>query len=147
LNKGATLDEILHAVHVPPHYLAKPYVLPKYDGPEFLVRGLYHLYAGWFDGNPAQLKPARHSDLAAELAQLAGGADRLAKRAGNLAAAGRTRLAAHLAELASRAPPEDRKVQAIRATILRGCVDSEASLMGKAFLSVYRRDAEKRSKS
>jgi hypothetical protein len=71
----------------------------------------------------------------------------IAPRADDLAAAGRTRLAAHLAGLASCAAPEDRQVQAIRAAVLHGCVDSEPSLMGKALLSVYRRDAEKRSRS
>ncbi|RVC79647.1 hypothetical protein EN745_15385 [Mesorhizobium sp. M4A.F.Ca.ET.022.05.2.1] len=37
--------------------------MPKYDDPEFLVRAIYHFYAGWFDGNPAHLKPARATDL------------------------------------------------------------------------------------
>jgi alkyl sulfatase BDS1-like metallo-beta-lactamase superfamily hydrolase len=147
LNKGATLDEILHAVKVPARYLAKPYLLPKYDDPEFLVRGIYHLYAGWFDGNPAHLKPSRHSDLATELARIAGGADKLAERAAILSKEGRTRLAVHLAELASSAAPEDKHVQAIRAAALQTCIDSEPSLMGKAFLAVYQRDAELRSKA
>ncbi|WP_439497937.1 alkyl sulfatase dimerization domain-containing protein [Bosea sp. (in: a-proteobacteria)] len=147
MNRGATLDEVLHAVKVPAGYLAKPYLLPKYDDPEFLVRGIYHLYGGWFDGNPAHLKPARTAELAAELAQLAGGADKLAERAATLAAAGQTRLAAHLIEFASAAAPEARQIQAIRARVLQGCIEAESSLMGKAFLAVYQRDAEQRAKA
>ena len=147
LNKGATLDEVLHAVKVPARYLSKPYLIPKYDDPEFLVRGIYHLYAGWFDGNPAHLKPARHSDLAAELARLAGGADKMAERAAELSKEGQTRLAAHLAEFAGRAAPENTHVQAIRADVLQTCFHSETSLMGKAFLAVYQRDARQRSKA
>lgn len=147
LNQGATLDEVLHAVRVPPSYLEKPYLLPKYDDPEFLVRGIYHLYAGWFDGNPAQLKPARNADLATELARLAGGADKLAERAADLARDGQTRLALHLAEFAGSAAPEDGQIQAIRAAVLQQCIDGESSLMGKAFLAVYQRDAERRSKA
>ena len=58
MNKGSSLDEILHSVRAPAELLAKPYLLPKYDDPEFVVRGIWHLYAGWFDGNPAHLKPA-----------------------------------------------------------------------------------------
>ena len=58
MSKGRTLDEILHSVRAPAALLAKPYLLPKYDDPEFVVRGIWHLYAGWFDGNPAHLKPA-----------------------------------------------------------------------------------------
>jgi alkyl sulfatase BDS1-like metallo-beta-lactamase superfamily hydrolase len=146
MNQGATLDQVLHAVKVPPKYLAKAYLVPKYDDPEFLVRAIYHLYAGWFDGNPAHLKPARDADLASELASLAGGADKLAVRAMRLAGEGQTRLAAHLAELASDAAPSDRRIQAARANVLQKCIDGESSLMGKAFYAVYQRDAERRSK-
>jgi alkyl sulfatase BDS1-like metallo-beta-lactamase superfamily hydrolase len=147
MNRGATLDQLLHAVTAPPEYLSKPYLRAKYDDPEFLVRAIYHLYAGWFDGNPAHLKPARAADLASELARLAGGANRLAGRAAVLAEQGNTRLAAHLAEFAGAAAPDDRSVQAIRALVLRTCIDRESSLMGKAFLAVYEREAEQRSKT
>ena len=147
MNRGATLDQVLHEVTAPAEYLSKPYLRAKYDDPEFLVRAIYHLYAGWFDGNPAHLKPARAADLALEVARLAGGASKLAERAAVLAEKGNTRLAAHLAEFASEAAPEDRSVQATRALVLRRCIDREGSLMGKAFLAVYERDAAQRSKT
>jgi len=147
LNRGATLDEILHGVEVPAEYLAKPYLLAKYDDPEFLVRGIYHFYAGWFDGNAARLKPARTAELAAELAGLAGGADKLAERALVLAGQGQARLAVQLAELAGAAMPDDEQIQAIRAEVLRTLIGTESSLMGKAFLAVYEREATGRSKA
>ncbi len=147
INRGATLDQLLHAVTAPTEYLAKPYLRAKYDDPEFLVRAIYHLYAGWFDGNPAHLKPASAADLALEFARLAGGANKLAERAAVLAEAGNTRLAAHLAEFASDAAPDDKSVQAARALVLRKCIEREGSLMGKAFLAVYEREAEQRSKT
>ncbi len=99
MNRGCSLDEVLHTVSAPAKLMSKPYLLPKYDAPEFIVRSIWHLYAGWFDGNPAHLKPARASELAAELAALAGGADKLAQRAAILAEDDQTRLAAHLVEL------------------------------------------------
>jgi len=71
MNEGRSLDEILHSVRAPAELLAKPYLLPKYDDPEFVVRGIWHLYAGWFDGNPAHLKPAPSAELASEIAALA----------------------------------------------------------------------------
>ena len=128
-----------------PEYLSKPWLRAKYDDPEFLVRAIYHLYAGWFDGNAAHLKPASAVDLAVELARLAGGANTLAERAAVLAEEGNTRLAAHLAEFASGAAPEDMAVQAARALVLRKCIDREGSLMGKAFLAVYEREAKQRA--
>ena len=35
-----------------------PYLQPVYDEPEFVVRNLWRLYGGWYDGDPAHLKPA-----------------------------------------------------------------------------------------
>jgi alkyl sulfatase BDS1-like metallo-beta-lactamase superfamily hydrolase len=134
-------------VSAPADLMAKPYLLPKYDSPEFVVRGIWHLYAGWFDGNPAHLKPASAGELAAELASLAGGADKLAQRAAILAEGGQTRLAAHLAELAATASPEDKAIQATRAGVYERCMERETSLIGKAIFAVYQRDAKARSGS
>lgn len=147
MNRGATLDDVLHGVAAPAELLAKPYLRPKYDDPEFVVRAIWHLYGGWFDGSPAHLKPAPAAELAAEVAALAGGAERLAVRAAALAKGGRTRLAAHLTEFAAGAAPDDKAIQAIRATVLERCMEREISLMGKAFLAVYHRDAKARSEA
>ena len=145
MNQGCTLDDVLHGVSAPAELLAKPYLRPQYDDPEFVVRAIWHLYGGWFDGNPAHLKPAPAAELAAELAALAGGADKLAKRAAALADTGQTRLAAHLAEFAADAAPADKTIQATRAMVLERCMEHETSLMGRAFLAVYQRDAKARS--
>jgi alkyl sulfatase BDS1-like metallo-beta-lactamase superfamily hydrolase len=145
MNQGRALDEILHSVSAPAELLAKPYLLPKYDDPEFVIRGIWHLYAGWFDGNPAHLKPAPAAELAGEIAMLAGGAAALAERAKALGDAGKTRLAAHLIEFASSAAPASADIQAMRAAVYAQCVAAETSLIGKAIFAVYRRDAEARS--
>jgi alkyl sulfatase BDS1-like metallo-beta-lactamase superfamily hydrolase len=145
MNQGCALDEILHSVSAPRELLAKPYLQAKYDDPEFVVRGIWHLYAGWFDGNPAHLKPAPSAELAAEIAALAGGAAPLADRAKALAEAGRTRLAAHLIEMASNASPASAEIQTARAKVYAQCTEAETSLIGKAIFQVYQRDAEARS--
>jgi alkyl sulfatase BDS1-like metallo-beta-lactamase superfamily hydrolase len=145
MNRGCTLDEVLHGVSASGELLAKPWLRPKYDDPEFVVRAIWHLYGGWFDGDPAHLKPAPAAELAAELAALAGGAERLAERSAALAESGRTRLAAHLAEFAAAAAPGDKAIQATRGMVLERCMERETSLMGRAFLGVYQRDAKARS--
>ncbi|HET7722076.1 MAG TPA: alkyl sulfatase dimerization domain-containing protein, partial [Acidimicrobiales bacterium] len=117
MNAGERLDDIVHAVQAPAHLLDKPYLKPVYDEPEFVVRNLWRLYGGWYDGNPAHLKPAPDAILAAELARLAGGAGVLASRAQQLAAAGDLRLAGHLAEMAAMAAPNDAGVHAARAEV------------------------------
>jgi len=130
MNAGAPLNDIIHTVKVAPEMLQRPYLRPLYDEPEFVVRNLWRMYGGWYDGNPANLKPAPDKALAAELAALAGGAEKLAKRAQQLAADGELRLACHLVELAVRAEPRP-AIYAIRAEIYQQRRDSETSLMAK----------------
>jgi alkyl sulfatase BDS1-like metallo-beta-lactamase superfamily hydrolase len=131
MNAGARLDEILHTVRAPSALLDKPFLRPVYDDPEFIVRNTWRLYGGWYDGNPAHLKPAPDAVLASEVASLAGGAGALADRALAVAEAGDLRLAGELAELAALAAPGDAGVHAVRAEVNRRRVEAETSTMAK----------------
>jgi alkyl sulfatase BDS1-like metallo-beta-lactamase superfamily hydrolase len=130
MNDGRPLEEIVHEVRVPAALLDKPYLRPTYDEPEFVVRNIWRLYGGWWDGNPANLKPARPGALAAEVASLAGGASRLADRALALVDSD-IRLACELVELAAQAEPESPSVHAARAHVYDARRASELSLMSK----------------
>lgn len=130
MNDGARLNDIIHSVSIAKEVLDKPYLRPTYDEPEFVVRNIWRLYGGWYDGNPANLKPARETALAQELAALAGGANRLAERA--LALSGEDpRIACHLAELAVLAEPDSKHAHAIRAEVFQARRNVETSLMAK----------------
>jgi alkyl sulfatase BDS1-like metallo-beta-lactamase superfamily hydrolase len=131
MNEGARLDEVLHAVRPPAHLLERPYLRPVYDDPEFIVRNIWRLYGGWYDGNPAHLKPAPDAAVARELAALAGGAGRLAERAQAVAAAGDLALACHLIELATQAAPADDAIRAARAAVYAARAEREPSTMAK----------------
>ncbi|MGE5185256.1 MAG: alkyl sulfatase dimerization domain-containing protein [Acidobacteriota bacterium] len=131
MNEGARLDEVLARVQPREDLMARPYLAPIYDEPEFVIRNLYRLYGGWWDGNPAHLKPAREAAVAREVAGLAGGAAALAARARELAAAGEDALACELVELAARAAPDDRDVHAARAMIYADRARRERSLMAR----------------
>jgi alkyl sulfatase BDS1-like metallo-beta-lactamase superfamily hydrolase len=135
MNDGARLDDIVHQVEAPAHLLERPYLHAIYDEPEFVVRNIWRLYGGWYDGDPSHLKPAPAAALARELADLAGGATRLAERARELAAAGDMRLAGHLAELAAQAAPDDKGVHAARAEVFGARAKEEASTMSKGIFS------------
>ena len=141
MNEGAPLDVILERVHAPERLLERPYLRPVYDEPEFIVRNVWRLYGGWWDGNPAHLKPARDGALATQLADVCGGAVRLAERAQALSAAGEHALACHFAEWAGRAAPDDAAVREIRAAVYRARAASESSLMARG---VYETAAEER---
>ena len=74
MNEGARLDDIVNSIDYPTDLLEKPYLQPVYDEPEFVVRNTWRLYGGWYDGNPANLKPAPEAEVARAVAELAGGA-------------------------------------------------------------------------
>jgi alkyl sulfatase BDS1-like metallo-beta-lactamase superfamily hydrolase len=130
MNQGARLNEILHSVSIDPTVLEKPYLRPMYDEPEFVVRNIWRLYGGWYDGNPAHLKPAKDAALAREIATLCGGALALAERALTLLPTD-VRVACHLVELAVQAEPHDARLHQIRAEIYQARRGQETSLMAK----------------
>jgi alkyl sulfatase BDS1-like metallo-beta-lactamase superfamily hydrolase len=139
MNGGGRLDEAIHTVSVPASLAGRPYLQPVYDEPEFIVRTVWRLYGGWWDGNPATLKPAPERALAAEIASLAGGAAALAARATELADAAvaaaaadgeeSLRLAGHLAELAWLAAPADPEAAQARHRVFTIRADRATSTM------------------
>jgi alkyl sulfatase BDS1-like metallo-beta-lactamase superfamily hydrolase len=135
INAGSRLDEIVHTVKAPPHLLEKPYLRPVYDEPEFVVHNIWRLYAGWYDGDPATLKPPSEAAAAGEVATFAGGAAALAKRARELADGGDLRLAGRLAEWALLAGPNDDEVRAAHADIYSRRASTESSTMAKGIFS------------
>ncbi len=141
MNRGATLDEIVREVEPPARLLERPYLRPSYDEPEFVVRNVWRLYGGWYDGNPSRLKPAADATLAAEVAALAGGARRLADRARSLAGDGDLRLAGHLAEWAWLAGPDEPGVAAARAEVYGARASAEASVMSRGVFGWAAREA------
>ncbi|MEM9518179.1 MAG: alkyl sulfatase dimerization domain-containing protein [Actinomycetota bacterium] len=141
MNAGEALDDIVHQVTVPDELLVKPWMQPVYDEPEFVVRNLWRLYGGWWDKNPANLKPAPQSAFAAEMAALAGGSDALVARAVELAGAGDLRLACQVIELAVQADPASVPAHGARADIYAQRRKDEFSLMSKGIYAAAARES------
>ncbi len=144
MNGGATLDEIVHAVRVDPDLLARPWLRPIYDEPEFVVRNVWRLFGGWWDGDPARLKPPPAQALSVELADLAGGPAVLVARAQARSAAGDHRLACELVEHAARAS-EDPGVWRARSAIYRARAEHETSLMAQGVFTEAARSGDARA--
>jgi alkyl sulfatase BDS1-like metallo-beta-lactamase superfamily hydrolase len=142
MNEGARLDTIIDAVKVPPAVLDLPYLRPTYDEPEFIVRNVWRLYGGWYDGNPARLKPPTDTALATSVVDLAGGAEALATRAVETADRGELRLACQLAEWAGQAAPDDAVVHALRADVYQRRRAEELSLMARGIFGSAVADSE-----
>ncbi len=141
MNAGARLNDVLHGVRIPEALLARPYLRPIYDDPLFVVRNVWRLYGGWYDGNPAHLLPARDAALASALAALCGGARSLAVRASELAESGELAVACHLAEYAFAADPSDARVRAVHAQVYRARAERESSLMAKGIFGAAARES------
>jgi glyoxylase-like metal-dependent hydrolase (beta-lactamase superfamily II) len=143
MNEGAALDTIIQTVHAPADLLDRPYLGPIYDEPEFVIRNVWRLFGGWYDGDPSHLKPPPTAAFAAEVADLAGGARALAARAETIAGAGDLRLAAQLAELASQAAGDDAVVHGVRAAVYRQRVAVEASVMAQGVFAWAASESER----
>lgn len=142
MNQGATLDTIVHTVKVPAESLAKPFMRPLYDEPEFVIRGVWRQFGGWWDGAPSRLKPSPDAHLAQEIATLAGGVEVLVRRAQQAASDGDMRLASHLIDFAGWAAPDDADVHAARAELYRARRKAESSLMAKGIFLAAARESE-----
>jgi alkyl sulfatase BDS1-like metallo-beta-lactamase superfamily hydrolase len=142
MNAGATLDTIVHTVTVPADTLAKPYLRPLYDEPEFVVRGIWRQFGGWWDGAASRLKPSPDAQVASAIADLAGGADVLLRRAEQAAGDGDMRLACHFADLAGWAAPDDPTIHAGRAAIYLQRRKVEPSLMSKGIFAAAARESQ-----
>src|SRR5690606_15396117 len=112
--------------------------------PEFVVRNIWRLYGGWWDGDPARLKPPPASALAAELADLAGGPGRLAERARTLPEAGDHPMARQLVELAAEATA-DPGMWRLRAELYRSRALAETSVMAKGVFREAARSSDVRA--
>jgi alkyl sulfatase BDS1-like metallo-beta-lactamase superfamily hydrolase len=145
MNAGATLDAILGAVRPPSHLAARPYLHAVYDEPDYVVRNIWRLYGGWWDGVPSHLKPAREHELGGEVARLAGGLDRLIARARELAAAGNPALASHLIDWAVAVEPDHRDAHAARAEIYRARAGDAAALMTRGIFTAAARESTERA--
>lgn len=143
MNDGARLADALAEVTVPRHLAERPYLQPFYDEPEFIVRNIWRLYGGWWDGNPANLRPAHERALARELAQLAGGAHQLCVRAELLLEEDSDegfRLAGHLAEMAWLASPSDAGIQDVRRRVFHALASRATSTMSRGVFSWAERE-------
>ena len=135
MNTGTTLDRILHEVKVPAHLLEKPYLKPVYDDPQFIVRNIWRLYGGWYEGEPDNLLPAPRAEQAREWIALSGGIDRVMERVAELRDAGNLRLACHLVEYCVIAEPGSQAAHELRRDVYAARAELETSSMARNILN------------
>ena len=138
MNQGRSLDQVLHEVEIPAHLLAKPYLRPVYDHPQFLVRNVWRRYGGWYDGEPDNLLPAPRARQAWEWVALAGGLAPVLARARELAASAdgdEQALACHLVEYAVLAEPASAEAHEVRRAVYEARAAGQLSSMARNILT------------
>jgi glyoxylase-like metal-dependent hydrolase (beta-lactamase superfamily II) len=141
MNAGETPEQIFHAVEPDPELAKRPYLQANYDHPKFIVRNLLRLWGGWWNGNAADLLPATAETQAREIAALAGGVDTLVARGRALLDGGDSKLAAHCAEWAARAAPDQRTAQELKRDVYARRLNEETSLMAQGIYRAAMNDA------
>lgn len=133
LNEGCWIEEILERVNVPDELAGGRGLAPVYGCPTFVIHGVHRRYAGWYNGNPAELFPSRSGDIAAEVAGLAG-ADGLLERARELQRGGNVQLALHLADFVAKGTEDAGKRKEallLKAELLDARADAETNLIAR----------------
>lgn len=143
MNEGQTPEEIFHAVDADPELSRRPYLGPNYDHPKFIVRNLLRLWGGWWNGNAADLLPATWESQAKEIAALAGGIDAVIARGRALLTTGDPTMAAHLAEWATRAEPQNAAAQTLKRDVYERRLTEAQSLMAQGIFRAAMNDAKK----
>jgi len=141
LNEGAPLERAIDQVRPPAELSERPFLRAILDEPEYIVRNIYRLEGGWYDGVASHLKPALLASQGRELIELAGGASRVVARAMSRFNAGDLKLAAHLIDLACAAVPDDPAVNQARMQIYGTCAEQSPALITRAIF----REAERES--
>lgn len=142
MNAGETPEEIVHAVEPDPELASRPFLQANYDHPKFIVRNLLRLWGGWWNGIAADLLPATSQAQATEIAKLAGGVAALVQRGRTLLASGDAVMAAHVAEWATRAAPDERSAQELKRDVYARRLAEARALMAQGIFRAAMNDAK-----
>ena len=119
INKGATPDELMEHVAMPPHLAEHEWLGEFYGSYKHSAPAIYAGYVGWFDGDPAKLDPPPRQERAARYVALMGGRDALLREARKALDDGDAQWSAELTGWLVAADTGDREARALRADALR----------------------------
>lgn len=133
LNEGYWIEDIINRVKVPEDLAQKPWLQPIYGHPTFVIYGVHRRYAGWYNGNPAELFPAKSVEIAAEVVKLAG-IDKLVKEAKTLKETGKIQLSLNVIDFLVRGSQDKairKEALLLKSELLEARADVESSYIAR----------------
>lgn len=140
INKGADVEQAVAEIGLPEHLVDSPFLAQIYGTREFVIRGIYRRYTGWYNGNPTHLAPAPLKEVQREIVGLIGSGEAVLERARNLKASGRLQLSLHLADLVIDEPELEKEAVQFKAAVLLELADRARNLFYHNF---YKASADK----
>jgi alkyl sulfatase BDS1-like metallo-beta-lactamase superfamily hydrolase len=121
MNAGTSLRALMGEIELPPELT----LTEEYGKTAWNVRAIWHEYTGWFDPDrgTTELYGVPPSSVAPAIAELAGGADRLAERAQSFIAAGKPLEALHMIDIALAAEPGSALAREVKRQALEALLD------------------------
>ena len=137
LNEGYWIEDIIDKVKIPEDLSKKPWLQPIYGHPTFVIHGVHRRYAGWYNGNPAELFPATSIEIAAEVVKLAG-VDKLVQEARKLKDDGKIQLSLNVIDFVVRGS-QDRAAREeallLKSELLKARAEVEPSYIARNIFS------------
>jgi alkyl sulfatase BDS1-like metallo-beta-lactamase superfamily hydrolase len=106
----------------------------SYGAVGWSVRGIYHGYAGWFDGNPATLLSESPEVKIRELVALAGGTEEVVARAQQLEQEGRLVESLNLADAALAVDPDDPAALTVHVSVLKQLEKQQTNFNARSWI-------------
>ena len=111
MNAGKDVHTLMQEIRLPPELD----VGEGYGKIAWSVRGIFESYAGWFDGDPANMFPKGRESVSPNLVALAGGPKKIAEEAMKLLGEGKNVEALNLTSIGLEGAPGDKDVLRARA--------------------------------
>ena len=140
LNEGKDVFTVMNEVKLPERFEIEE----SYGGVAWSVRGIYHGYAGWFDGQPATLLSESPDVKIRELVELAGGVDEVVARAEALEEEGDLVLSLNMADAALAVDPNHPGALAVRVSLLTTLGRGEKNFNARSWIGYHKRLSQKR---
>ena len=140
LNEGKDVFTVMQEVKLPERFA----IDESYGAVRWSVRGIFHGYAGWFDGSPATLLSESPDVKTRELVALSGGVDEVVSRALELESEGQLVKSLNLADAALASDPDHPGALSVRISVLKELGRREKNFNGRNWINYSRRLSEKR---